>query len=433
MERDQHSASLDRFKGVIGEEELNERGKKLGFCERLRVVTPYRIAVAAFSAFACTTVETLADLHRSFTSLFGGGVAYKPFHNQLRKKDFPRFMRDVASALIGKLAVKILRIKRGAPFSEFGEIVIQDGSSFAVKDNLSKVFPGRFSAISPAAVEVHVTMNLLEGSTQHTTVTADTEGERDHLPDPASMKGKLILADRGYFSLEYLDELMEEEASFIFRAKSSINPVVLSAVTAGGKVLKHFHGKHLNELSLSKQDPIDMEVEWTTPSGDDVSCRLIISWSPKHKVFNYFATNLCGARYSIQDVLAAYRLRWQIELLFKEWKSYANLHSFDTSIAAIAEGLIWAALAAATIKRYLAHITQLITGAEVSTRKVAMCAVHVLLEVFVALVRKSPYRLLLAWRRAIKYLATQARRAHPDRDRKSGRLAIGLEPVYATA
>lgn len=150
-------------------------------------------------------------------------------------------------------------------------------------------------------------------------------------------------------------------------------------------------------------------------------------------MFNYFATNLSGARYSIQDVPTAYRLRWQIELLFKEWKSYANLYSFDTSIAATAEGLIWAALAAATIKRYLAHITKLINGVEVSTRKVAMCAVHVLLEVFVALVRKSPYRLLLAWRRAIEYLASQARRAHPDRDRKSGRLAIGLEPVYATA
>lgn len=430
MEHKQHSASLDRFKRVIEEERLNEIGKRTAFCERLREVTPYRLAIAMLCTLSCTATETLADLHRGFTALFGGEVAYKPFHNQLRKDEFPCFMREVAGELIGKLAVKVLRTKRGSAFSEFKEIVIQDGSSFAVKDSLSKIFPGRFTTVSPAAVEIHVTMNLLEGSAQQVTISADTEGERAHLPEASTLKGQLLLADRGYFSLEYIDELDEEEASYIIRAKSSINPVILSAVSADGKVLKHLHGKRLNEVSLSKQHPIDMEVEWETAESE-ACCRLVVVWSPKHKVFNYFVTNLPFERYSAQDVLTGYRLRWQIELLFKEWKSYANLHAFDTSIAPIAEGMIWAALAAATIKRYLAHTTQLITGVEISTRKVAMCAVHVLLEVFVSLVRKSPYRLLLAWRRAIKYLASQAQRAHPVRDRKSGRLAIGLVPLGA--
>jgi hypothetical protein len=49
--------------------------------------------------------------------------------------------------------------------------------------------------------------------------------------------------------------------------------------------------------------------------------------------------------------------------------------------------MTWAALAAATIQRYLAHTTQLIAGVEISTRKVAMRAVHVLLEVLVTLVK----------------------------------------------
>lgn len=432
MEHRQDSALLGRFKGVIGEERLNEMGKRVGFCERLREVTPYRLAIAALSTLSCTTTETLADLHRGFTALFGARVAYKPFHNQLRKEEFPLFMRQVACDLIGKLAVKVLRVKQGAPFSEFSEIVIQDGSSFAVKDSLSRVFPGRFTSVSPAAVEVHASMNLLEGNVQEVTVTADTGGEREHLPDASTLEGKLLLADRGYFSLKYLGELNEEGASYIIRAKSSVNPVILSAMTADGKVLKRFHRKRLKEVSLSKQQPIDMKVKWDTKEGD-VCCRLIVAWNPKHQVFNYFVTNLSLERYSIKDVLTAYRLRWQIELLFKEWKSYANLHSFDTSQAPIVQGMIWAALAAATIKRYLAHATQLVAGVEISTRKVAMCAVHVLLEVFVALVKKSPYRLLLAWRHAIKYFASQAKRAHPARDRKSGRLTVGLEPIGAAA
>ena len=50
-------------------------------------------------------------------------------------------------------------------------------------------------------------------------------------------------------------------------------------------------------------------------------------------------TNLARSRFSAEQVGQLYRLRWQVELLFKEWKSYANLHAFDTSKAGIAERL----------------------------------------------------------------------------------------------
>ncbi len=54
MERRQDSALLGRFKGVIDEERLNEIGKRVGFCERLREVTPYRLAISALSTLSCT-------------------------------------------------------------------------------------------------------------------------------------------------------------------------------------------------------------------------------------------------------------------------------------------------------------------------------------------------------------------------------------------
>jgi IS4 transposase len=74
----------------------------------------------------------------------------------------------------------------------------------------------------------------------------------------------------------------------------------------------------------------------------------------------------------------ASRYRWAVELLFKEWKSYANLHAFDTANPALVEGLMWAAIAAAALTRFLAHMTQLLMDVPMSTRKVAMCARHVL-------------------------------------------------------
>ena len=71
----------------------------------------------------------------------------------------------------------------------------------------------------------------------------------------------------------------------------------------------------------------------------------------------------------------------------KEWKSYANLHAFDTTKVAMVEGLIGTAVAAAALKRFVAHMTQFLPEVPMSTRKVAMGAIHVLGDVVEALKR----------------------------------------------
>jgi len=121
-----------------------------------------------------------------------------------------------------------------------------------------------------------------------------------------------------------------------------------------------------------------------------------------------------------------------IELLFKEWKSYANLHAFDTENAAIVEGLIWTAIAAAALKRFLAYMTQLLAEVPMSTRKVAMCAVHVLGDIVQALQSGDVPGLYAALEAAVTYLAYHAQRAHPERDRHIGRSQLGLEPLFGS-
>ena len=69
-------------------------------------------------------------------------------------------------------------------------------------------------------------------------------------------------------------------------------------------------------------------------------CRVVCYWNAQSRQFVYLATNLSAARYDAATVSQVYRLRWQIELLFKEWKSHANLRAFSTAKPAIVEGLI---------------------------------------------------------------------------------------------
>jgi len=198
---------VGQFKRVLSQRSINTLGRLTGFCQRERVITPYRLAVSLLGSCATTRVETLADIQRHFNALFGTTVAYKPFHNQLAKRQFADFMRELVSALIERWTVRVLQASGDGAFGEFDRIVIQDGSSFAVHDALAERYPGRFRARCPAAVELHVTMDLLQDRAAKVTLTADTVPERPHLPAAHTLQGDLLLADRGYFERRYLREV----------------------------------------------------------------------------------------------------------------------------------------------------------------------------------------------------------------------------------
>ncbi len=180
-------------------------------------------------------------------------------------------------------------------------------------------------------------------------------------------------------------------------------------------------------------------VEFDGPNGPWL-CRLVIhSNLKKGAAPRYLITNLDADTFNAEHISDAYRLRWQVELLFKEWKSYsgypvadANLRAFDTGNPNIAEGLIWAALCAATLNRYCAHVTERIFNVAMSTHTVAKCLHHVRARVLRAL-NHRPHALQQPLQRALSYLADNATRAKPERDKKSGRLKLGLIHIHVAA
>ena len=331
MEREKVSTFAAKFKKAFSEGLLNELGKGTRYCHRVRQLTPYRMVMTLMTLFAGTQVESLADLQRGFNALFGYTMDYKPFYDQLAKRAFAVFMRETARGLLETLVIRVLGVAPGGAFSEFRRIVIQDGSSFAIKDALKEVFPGRFKKVKPAAVELHATLDLLDESLSKVTLTADTASERAALPKASSLGGCLLLADRGYFDRDYLLELTEAGASFVIRAPKGLNPKVLEAFDAQGSRIPKFVGKPLKTLRFAKRGAVDLLVRWKVQD-QSLECRLIVTWNASTREFQYLATNLPSERYSVYDVAKAYRLRWQVELLFKEWKSYANRDYMDVML-----------------------------------------------------------------------------------------------------
>ncbi len=427
MTTQQLTSMSARIQAALGEAELTQLGFDTQFTRRLREVTPHRLAVSLVSTLATRRVSTLADLLRGFNALTERAVQYKPFHNQLVKSAFPHFMRAVFEHLLKQFLVKVLTPLPAHALRRFQDIVIHDGSSFALQDSLQERFPGRFTAVKPAAVEVHATMSVLHDQPLRVTIAPDCLAEKHFLPDPAWLSGKLLLADRGYGQLEYCRSLVDANASFIIRFKKDVNPTILQGEVIQGRPLKVL-GKKLRDLKLQGRS-LDVDVEWTK-GRRPLTLRLVLLWNPRERRHVVLVTNLPRSL-DAESISQLYRLRWQVELLFKEWKSHANLHRFATGKATIAEGLIWASLSAALLSRFLAHATQLVLRVETSTRTVALAAVHRLQYLAEAIIRgRDPTRVL---KRLLDFLALNARRAHPARDRLTGRLNTGLRPTWLNA
>jgi hypothetical protein len=342
-------------------------------------------------------------------------------------------MGTMASRLIGEMTLKVLGFEKGRAFAEFRHIVIQDGSSFAIHDALREVFPGRFKVVKPAAVELHTTMDLLCDAPTTVVLTPDTASAQMFLPEPAALRDSLLLADRGYLDLHYMRRILDAGGFFIIRAKAGMNPQVVEAWREDGLRLRSLRNKPLKVIhaKLPKRQRVELVVVWQVEE-HPLRLRLLISWNRRTQEFCSLLTNLPATRSRLDMIYRAYKWRWQVELLFKEWKSSANLHAFDTEKAAIVEGLIWTAIAAAALKRFLAYMTQLLAEVPMSTRKVAMCAVHVLGNIVRALQSGDVRGLYAALEAAVTYLACHAQRAHPTRDRHLGRSQLGLEPLLGS-
>ena len=230
-------------------------------------------------------------------------MRYKPFHNQLAKHAFPTFTWHLFDLLLDHLVLRVLAPLPGHALRRFDDILLQDGSSFAVVDALQDTFPGRFTTVSPAAVELHATMSLFHDQAIHVHLAPDADGERQFLPAPGDLHRKLILADRGYMDIDYCRCTMP----LLHRVSTPLS----SARGSGG--VSGCRGWETPGRCPRPSQGHDLLVSWTHAPA------LLLIWNRSMRAHMALVTNLpTRTSASIREL---YRLRWQIELLFKEWKS----------------------------------------------------------------------------------------------------------------
>jgi hypothetical protein len=328
--------------------------------------------MSLIGGFGTGQATEIAGMLRAYKRDSKTTLGYSSLYDRLSKPGFPEFTMETYSHLMQNLCQE--NIHMGKKCGEFSDIRMQDGSSFAVNDLLEKTFPGRFTAISPAAVELHTYYSLKDGMTHYTSVDADCVSEFDFMPtiEDADLENTLNLFDRGYGSLVNLHRIEKAGGFFVVRMKRNINPYILKSHKGDDRTQGYFENNWLGNLILKKQD-YEFDVEFDK-SPKYKKLRLIALWNSNTKEHIFLLTNADRKRLPTKNIGTIYRLRWQIELLFKELKSHSDLRKFLTANAYIAEGFIWASLCAMVIRRFLVASAQALSGKTLSFHKAAISA-----------------------------------------------------------
>ncbi len=107
---------------------------------------------------------------------------------------------------------------------------------------------------------------------------------------------------------------------------------------------KQYAGRALFSVPLNRKRGgiIEVLIE-KTYKGQTLSCRVVGFWNPCEKCYHWYMTNLTAAAHVIYPL---YRLRWQIELVFKACKNSLNANRIPSTEKPIIENLLLASLAA---------------------------------------------------------------------------------------
>lgn len=228
----------------------------------------------------------------------------------------------------------------------FTSINIKDSSKFSLPTEFAKVFPGYggYKHGKSSLLNIQYEYDLLSGNWKSLEITSALRNDQQDSKETVGQiqEGSLNLRDLGYVTTTYLQAIEKQGAFYLNRL-----PKIGVYIKKQGKFEKLDWKKLDKEIKQNNLRYRDLEVY--LGSKEKIGSRMIISPAPdnvknerirkseqggkrtngynissEHKLkagYNIFITNVPSEILSAEQVIQTYRLRWQIELVFKAWKS----------------------------------------------------------------------------------------------------------------
>lgn len=233
--------------------------------------------------------------------------------------------------------------------ARFPAVILEDASSIQLPEVLACHWRGCGGGGSAASVKLGVRWDIRSGQLQGPLLQDGRSHETRNAVHALSLPvGGVWVADAGYYSLRYLRQVQEQGSFFVIRPYGNLAVSTLTGHRlALARVLREQPGQIMDlsirlgsipalwlaarllalpvapEIAEQRREHLraKAKAKGHVPSAEALA---LADW-------NLIVTNIAASSLDAQGVLLLYRARWQVELLFKLWKSHGHVDEWNSA------------------------------------------------------------------------------------------------------
>lgn len=354
------SVIIRRLQRSFPAEHLRDRADHHELTKRERdfdVVAFFWALTLGFAADDDRTIQ--AFLERFLARSNVDDLAYNSFRNWFTPA-FLDFLYDLLETELAEVATRTSSASLGGRLERFHDVLIADASFVPLVDSAADVYNAYQD--EKAGATVHLTTSA---STQLPTRFRITDGnvhERSTFRVGPWVEESLLLFDLGYYDFWLFDRIDDNGGWFLTPLKENANPKIVEELRTWRGNTIPLAGNPLQEVLPDLQrDVIDVRVEVSflrqpyggTRSRDTETFRVVGIWNDGEERYHLYITNLSPDTFDAAEIAQLYRLRWEVELLFRELKTRFGLDKLRVSEPVIIEALLVVAALSLVVSRII--------------------------------------------------------------------------------
>ena len=235
-----------------------------------------------------------------------------------------------------------LHVKQGLFMKQFGRVLLEDSTCFLLSRSMLKAFSGAGNHKSKVAMcKTHYCYDLLTMNTLSYKMTKVNINDAKHSAAILDhlKPNDLVLRDMGYLSNKVLNKISQMGAWFISKVKDNYKYYLpntdeeFNLAKELKKISRQRQTTFIKELTIGKDKHLTATIVAVKLTNKQIDRRIkkyrkkngtakTMSKSKQELLeWSVFATNIEQEKINIKQMFILYSLRWQIELMFKTWKS----------------------------------------------------------------------------------------------------------------
>lgn len=349
---------IQNIRGIFSNEFTNRIAKKTQFVKRQGKITPETFLI--FNTFLGEDIcsKSLNLLSARFSVKYDIDISAQALNERFNTNSVG-FMKIIFKEML-LTQNKISYQNKTNLF--FDRILINDSTSFSLPPKYEEQFRRSGGISSKSAIKIQLQYDLLSGNFLTCDIgdVSTSDGKYVQIMDKHTRENDLRLVDLGYFTIEYLKQIHNKNAFFISKIKSTTLLYIKNLtprIDAKGKILKSTQYIKIDIFELIKPLASGQTIELKDiyiGLKKHIKTRLIITkLSEENKKkrndklvrdmkraigninerslawnqVNVYITNAPKKGLATENVHHIYLLRWQIEIMFKVWKSIFNINA----------------------------------------------------------------------------------------------------------